>query len=237
MKRLICLLLMLCCGSAIAADIHTTIPKNAPALLPEVRRVQVESWPDAPIPSFLAAQIEQESCISLTHSKCWNPYSQLKTSREWGFGLGQTTIAYNPDGSVRFNVQADLRRQYASLRGWSDDKKFDAHYQILALVEMDHGIYRRVTWASDDRERLAFTVSAYNGGESGIRQDRLLCKNTPGCDNSRWFGNVELYSTKAKKPFHGYGQSPFDINRGYVRYVIDIRRPKYDRYFDVVIAK
>lgn len=236
MKRLICLLLVLC-GHAAAADINTYIPKNAPALLPEVRRVQVQSWPDAPIPSFLAAQIEQESCISLTHSKCWSPYAELKTSREYGFGIAQTTIAYKADGSVRFNVQEDLRKQYASLKGWTFEKRFDVGYQVLALVEMDHGIYRRVTWAPNDRERLAFTLSAYNGGESGIRQDRLLCSNTPGCDNSRWFGHVERYSTKAKKPFHGYGQSPYDINRGYVRYVIDIRRPKYDRYFDVVMAK
>lgn len=225
------LALLMLCAPALAQDVHTYVPKAAPALLPELVATQLRLWPGAPMPSFLAAQVEQESCISLTHSRCWNPYAQLKTAREWGYGLGQTTIAYRADGSVRFNKQAELREQYASLRGWTDDKKFDAHYQLLALVEMDHGIYRRVAGAATPRDQLAFTLSSYNGGESGVRQDRLLCRNTGGCNPDIWFGNVELYSLKSRKPNPGYGSSAFKINREYITNVMELRRPKYDVYF------
>lgn len=231
MRFLAALLLMVCAWSAAGQNVHTYVPKGASALLPELVATQFRIWPSAPTPSFLAAQIEQESCISLTHSRCWNPMAQLKTSREFGYGLGQTTIAYRADGSVRFNKQAELRAQYASLRGWSDDKKFDAHYQITALVEMDHGIYRRIVEAASPRDQLAFTLSAYNGGESGVRQDRMLCRNTGGCNPAAWFGNVELYSLKSRKPNPGYGASAFKINREYITNVMVVRRPKYDQFF------
>lgn len=232
MRFVLALLIALASLPALAQDVKTYVPAGAYALLPQLVKIQRQHWPDAPSPSFLAAQIEQESCISLKHSRCWNPHAQLKTSREWGYGLGQTTIAYNADGSVRFNTQQELRRQYASLRGWTDDKKFDSQYQLLAVVEMDHGIFRRVLNAADDRQRLAMTASAYNGGESGLRQDRLLCSNKPGCDARYWFDNVELYSLKTRRVNPGYGQSAYDINRGYVRNVLDVRRAKYEKFFD-----
>lgn len=207
------------------------IPKLAALYLPVLLSVQTAVWPDAPTPAFLAGQIEQETCISLTHSKCWNPKAELKTSREWGRGLGQVTTAYRADGSVRFDKQAELREQFASLRGWTTEKWSDPGYQITAIVEMDKSIFRRVSGAASDADRLHFTLSAYNGGESGVRQDRLLCRNSAGCDPSRWFGHVEMTSLKSKVAFKGYGASPYQINREYVRNVIQ-RRTKYEPYFD-----
>ena len=228
MRVLLAFLMALLAFPAFAAD---ALPKQAYTLLPELRAIQEASWPDAPEPSFLGAQVEQETCPSLRHRDCWNPRAQLKTSREWGYGLAQTTIAYRADGSVRFNKQAELRAQYASLRGWSDDDKFNPTYQLTALVEMDHGIYRRVAGAATTNDRLAFTLSAYNGGESGVRQDRVLCGNMLACDPTRWFGNVEKYSLKTRKVNAGYGHSAFDINREYVRNVIYVRRAKYEPFF------
>lgn len=216
--------------SSNAQDIKTYIPKPALELCPKLMATQEQIWKSAPTPAFLCAQVEKESCITLKHSKCWNPQSQLKTSREWGFGLGQTTIAYRADGSVRFNKQQELRDQYASLRNWSDDKKFDVEYQITAIVEMNKGIYNRVTDADSETDQLAFTLSSYNGGESGVRQDRLLCKNTKGCNYRIWFKNVELYSLKTRKVNKGYGASAFDINRAYVKSVF-YRRQKYEIFF------
>lgn len=231
MRLIFAALLIVMAAPASAIDARTYVPKQAPALLPELHAIQVDIWPDAPMPSFLGAQIEQESCISLTHSRCWNPRAELKTSRENGVGLGQVTRAYRADGSLRFDKQAELRAEFASLREWTWDKRYDAHYQLLAIVEMDRGIYRRVPGATSSRERLAFTLSGYNGGESGVRQDRLLCRNSAGCDDSKWFDNVEKYSLKTRKANPGYGESAFDINRGYVRNVIILRRPKYEPYF------
>lgn len=183
------------------------------------------------MPSFLAAQVEQESCISLTHSKCWNPRAELKTKRENGIGFGQFTRAYRADGSIRFDKISELAATHKSLRGWSWENRYDPHYQLTAIVEMDKAIYGRQKNAATERDRLSFTLSAYNGGEAGVLQDRRLCANTRGCDSTRWLGHVAKTSLKSKVPHPGYKKSFYAINREYVTNVLDVRRPKYDPYF------
>lgn len=230
MKRLLLALLaqVVLSVPAAAAD---AVPTRANQYLPTLVGAQRSIWPDAPMPSFLAAQVEQESCISLKHSKCWNPTAQLKTSREWGRGLGQVTTAYRADGSVRFDTQEELRKKFVSLRGWTTAKWADANYQLTAIVEMDKSIYGRQRDTATTRDRLSFTLAAYNGGEGGVLQDRRLCSNTKGCDPSRWAGHVELTSLKSRVPQKGYGKSFFEINREYVTNILDVRRPKYEPYF------
>lgn len=208
------------------------VPKNAHQYLPVLIENQRAIWPDAPMPSFLAAQVEQESCISLTHSKCWNPRAELKTSRENGIGFGQFTRAWRADGTLRFDKIAELAAAHKSLRGWSWENRYDARYQLLAIVEMDKAIYRRITRAATERDHLSFMLSAYNGGERGVNQDRRLCANTRGCDEGRWAGHVATTSLKSKRPHPGYRQSFFDINRGYVTNVLDVRRAKYIKHFE-----
>ncbi len=207
------------------------VPETSKQYLPMLVAAQRQVWPDAPMPEFMAAQIEKESCITLKHSKCWNPTAQLKTSREWGRGLGQITTAYNPDGSIRFDKQAELRARHASLREWTTERWADPRFQLLAIVEMNKGIFNRQRGAATVEDRLSFTLSAYNGGEGGLLQDRRLCANSTGCDQSRWFGHVEHHSMKQKVPKKGYGKSFFHINREYVRTILMERRFKYQQYF------
>jgi hypothetical protein len=209
-----------------------SVPPNALEHLPTLLTVQRGIWPDAPEPWFLAGQVEQESCPSLKSPRCWNTHTELKTSREYGFGLGQITIAYRADGSVRFNKWAELRAKYPSLRAYTWEQRYDASYQLTALVEMDKGLCRLfLDDAASTTELLAFCMSAYNGGEGAVRQDQLLCSNTPGCDKHRWFGNVEKNSMKARVPFAGYGKSPFDINREYPKNILQVRRGKYQQFW------
>lgn len=215
------------CAPAYAAQ----VPERAKALLPLLVEQQRAIWPDAPEPWYLAGQIEQESCISLKHSKCWNPHAELKTSREWGVGLGQFTKAYRADGSVRFDKIAELSTAHASLRGWGWDNRYDARYQLIALIEMNRSIYRRQKNVATPIDRVSFVLSAYNGGEGGLLQDRRLCANTAGCDPARWKGHVAEHSLKSRRPVAGYRQSFFDINREYVVNVLDIRRQKYAPFF------
>lgn len=224
-------LLALGCLLSCAAVAIAEVPPRAVELLPVLVSHQRAIWPDSPEPWFLAGQIEQESCITLKHAKCWNPTAQLKTSREWGRGLGQFTTAYRADGSVRFDKQAELREQYTSLAGWTTENWADAGYQLIALVEMDKAIYLRQKGAATDLDRLSFTLSAYNGGEKGVLQDRRLCANTKGCDPARWKGHVADHSLKSRRPSVGYRQSFFKINREYVSNVLEIRRKKYAAYF------
>lgn len=209
-----------------------SVPDGAKAYLPALVLTQRELWPDAPQPYFLAGQIEQESCITLKHARCWNPRAELNTKRENGIGIGQFTRAYNADGSIRFDVIDDLSKQHPELYGWSWETRYNASYQLKAIVLMDRGIWRRIRGAQSDTDRLAFTLSAYNGGEGGLRQDRRLCANTVGCDQGRWKHNVEATSLKARAPKPGYGKSFFQINREYVGSILDMRAPKYKPYFE-----
>lgn len=225
MRWLVCLLLLP--SIALAGQ----VPKKAELYLPILVQQQEAIWPDAPMPSYLAAQVEQESCISLSHSRCWDPRAELKTSRENGVGLGQFTRAYNADGSIRFDKISELAAAHDSLKGWSWATRYDPKYQLTALIEMNKAIFRRQAGAASDRDRIGFTLSAYNGGEGGVLQDRRLCANTPGCDKSKWAGHVERTSLKSKTPSPGYGKSFFQINREYVHNILDVRRQKYIRYF------
>jgi hypothetical protein len=211
--------------------IAQSIPEGAKKHVPTLVQNQRALWPDAPFPDFLAGQIEQESCVSLKSLRCWNPRAELKTKRENGIGFGQFTRAYNKDGSIRFDVIDDLSRQHPELYGWSWETRYNASYQLKAIVVMDRDIFHRVRGAASDTDRLSFTLSAYNGGEGGVRMDRRLCANTPGCDQSRWKGNVERTSLKARAPHLGYGKSFFQINREYVTNILDVRRQKYQPFF------
>lgn len=207
------------------------VPAGAVKYLPELVKAQRAIWPDAPMPSFIAGQIEQESCITLKHSKCWNPRAELRTSRENGVGLGQFTRAYRADGSIRFDKISELAAAHASLRNWTWEKRYEASYQLIAIVEMDKAIYNRQRGAATTRDRLSFALAAYNGGEGGVLQDRRLCANTSGCDSTRWLGHVARTSLKSKVPQPGYGKSFFTINREYVTNILDVRRSKYEPWW------
>lgn len=228
MRRLAFILLLACSVAQAAA-----VPSQALAHAADLRGAMHEVWPDAPIPSFLPAQIEQETCPSLKSAKCWNPRAELKTYREYGFGLGQFTVAYRADGSVRFNKWLELRLRYPrELSAWTWDNRFDARLQLVAFLRMERAIWMQFAFIPDPLERVAFTLSGYNGGAGAAMQDRVLCRNTPGCDASRWFGNVERTSMKSKVPMVGYGRSPFAISREYPHAILVVRRPRYEPLFD-----
>jgi len=210
-------------GRAGAAD----LPPSAVRYLPTLAAEQKAHWPDVPIRSALAAQVEQETCPSLKSVECWNPRAELKTSREYGFGLGQLTV------TSKFDNFKEARKLDASLRDWRFADRYDPARQLRTLVLMDRAGYRRLAaLVPDERERLAMAFSAYNGGLGGVLQDRRLCASIAGCDPGRWFGHVALHSLKARTKTAGYGQSFYDINRGYVRAVMIDRRPRYERLLD-----
>ena len=197
------------------------LPPNAKTYLPVLASEIAIRWPAAPMPSALAAQVEQETCISLKSKGCWNPRTELKTNREYGFGLGQLTV------TSRFNAWEEVKAMDGGLKDWRWEDRYDPTLQLRALVVKDRFNFDRFKLASSDNDRLAFALAAYNGGLGGIFADVKLCGATKGCDPGRWFGNVEHTSLKARTKVHGYGQSFFAINRGYVRDVLTVRRSKY----------
>lgn len=198
------------------------IPKAAVSLLPILWMEIAAIWPDVPLKSALAAQVEQETCITLTHSKCWNPRAELKTDREYGFGLGQITV------TDRFNTFTELRQQNRDALGrWEWKDRYDPRMQLRALTLMDRSLYQSMGFAANSYERMALQFAGYNGGRGGVLKDRLVCRETTGCDPTRWFENIENTSTKSRVKWKGYGKSAFEINREYVQNIMVVRRGKY----------
>jgi hypothetical protein len=228
-KGLITLLLLLAVAfPAAAQDPRTYLPPGAQLFAPHLVGAQKAGWPQMPEPWTLGGLVEQESCISLKHPKCWNPHAELKTSREYGFGLGQITVAYQADGRERFNKFTELKQTHAALADWAWPDRYDAGHQLRAIVEMTHDLWRRLPPAATVGDHLSFMLASYNGGVAATLQDRVLCSHTPGCDPTRWAGNVAAHSIKSRVPQQKYGgQSWFSINRNYVRYIMYIRRDKY----------
>lgn len=215
--------------SAHAADVRSYIPANAATFVPILRLEQRKAWPDHPRPALLAGLVEQESCLSLTHSRCWSPASRLKTSREEGAGLGQITRAYRADGTQRFDSLEDMRRQYPDLREWSWANVYKRpDLQLRAIVLMNRANYQALEAVTSKDARLAFTNAAYNGGLSGVRSERRACGLKSGCDPQQWFGHVEHTCTKSRAVLYG-NRSACDINRHHVRMVMLVRSAKYAR--------
>lgn len=204
------------------------VPVAALALLPILKEEQLKYWPTIPIPSVLAAQVETESCITLKHSKCWNVRAELKTDREYGFGLGQITI------TKKFNVFEELKASNKALADWRWEDRFNARYQLRAIVIKDLQCNNMMRDTATPLDRLKMAVSCYNGGGGGVLKDRRLCSSTVGCDPRVWDGNVELTSFKSRTAVKGYGQSFYAINRGYVKALIELqpRRAKYVPYME-----
>jgi hypothetical protein len=186
-----------------------------------------------PKPANLAALIEHESCISLTHSRCWNSKSRLKSAREEGAGLGQITRAWSADGKLRFDALAEIRARHPKELGqWSWSNVYDRpDLQIRGVVlkaQDDYVYYRKYSF--DDIQGLKFADAAYNGGRSGLDRERRACQLSAGCDASKWDDNVENFCLKSKRPLYA-GRSACDINRHHVVDVFEIRTNKYKPYF------
>lgn len=235
MNRLILVLgmwLTLIAGPAFAISVKTYIPKNAYEYLDTVYQEQQRLFKDHPLPDYFPALIEQESCISLTHSKCWNPKSRLKTSREEGAGLGQITRAYTSAGKLRFDALAEMRRAHMSeLRDLTWGNVYSRpDLQIRAIILKIKDDYAKLYEIKNPIRRSLFVDAAYNGGMGGVKQERRICGLKRGCDPQQWFGHVELIKHKSTKPIYG-NRSAYDINREHVRNVFYLRMPKYNQLF------
>lgn len=220
---LLAALLMMFSGAAKAE-----LPPLAERYLPVLADEQRQHWPAMPDPPILAGQVEQETCISLRHSRCWSPRAELRTARERGVGLGQITR------TSRFDALAEMRAQFPQALGtwsWDDANIYDPALQLRALVLMDLRNWRAITGAATAGDRIAMMLAAYNGGLGGLASDRAICRGTDGCDSGRWWGHVEHTSRKARATASGYGKSFFEINREYPDLITRVRAPRYRAWF------
>lgn len=179
----------------------------------------------------LASLIEHESCVSLKHSRCWNPKSRLKSAREEGAGLGQITRAYTQTGSIRFDALEEMRQKHIDLRELTWANVYSRpDLQIRAVVLKMRDNYQYYIKYADTDNTLAFADAAYNGGIGGLNNERRACYISKNCDSTKWFGNVEKFCLKSKVVLYG-NRSACDINRHHVKDVLIIRAPKYKNLF------
>lgn len=204
------------------------IPKNAHQHLNTVYEEQRNIHPEILFKSYVPSLIEHESCISLKHSRCWSPRSELKTKREHGVGLGQITKAYDKRGKVRFDTLKGLVRRHPKELGelnW-DNVKDRPDLQIRAILIMLKNIDDKLPMSIDTWNRLLMTDAAYNGGYGGLKRERKQCGLRKNCDPNIWFKNVENNCRKSRKAIYGK-RSACDINRHHVKDVIS-KIPKYE---------
>lgn len=209
------------------------IPEAAYKFLPVVKTEVTNLFPDIPEMAYVPSLIEHESCISLTHSKCWNPSSRLKTAREEGAGLGQLTRAYDKAGKIRFDSLTEMVGRYPR---YLNELKWSNIYdrpdlQIRALLLMSKGNYDSLYSIKDNTSRLAMADAAYNGGLGGLRKEIVACGLSKDCNPQLWFDNVELHCLKSKKILYA-NRNACDINRQHTRDVLNTRLNKYKLYFE-----
>lgn len=206
---------------------HAAVPPQAqPHLLTLAGEID-RHWPSVPMREYFGGLIEHESCITLSHPRCWAPTSRLKTAREEGAGLGQLTRAFRPDGSLRFDALADMRARHPALRelDWATIYQ-RPDLQLRAVVLKVRTDYLSLLAVADPMQRLAMSDLAYNAGLGRVHQDRRACQIKPGCDPQRWWGHVETTCTASRQPIYG-ARSACDISRHHVRDVLTVRAPKY----------
>ena len=177
-----------------AVNVKTYIPPQAFTHKETIRKELDRLWPDIPTYNYVPALIEHESCLSLSHSRCWNSTSELRSKREQGLGIGQATRAFREDGTVRFDIIKDMRDRYKQeLReaNWDTFKhRPDLQVRLTVLLLRDN--WKGLHTVQDPMARLHMTDAAYNGGIGWIQRERRACGLAKGCDPGIWFGNERL---------------------------------------------
>ncbi len=89
---------------------------------------------------------------------------------------------------------------------------FSPSWSIRAMVTYDRWLWRRISAASDC-DRMAMTLSAYNGGLGWLQRDKALAA-AAGMDPQRW-GHVALHNA-------GRSTANFRENRGYPTRILGV---------------
>jgi len=216
-------------------SIRTYIPKNAYKYMDLVELNSIIITKQVNYVPYFDALIEQESCISLTSKRCWNPKARLKTKREEGAGFFQITRVFYPNGLVKWDMLRNLRLrhpQYLKNLTWKNIYN-KPNLQILAGILLWWSNRDLFINKVDKDSFIWFMDSCYNGGYGYLYREMVKCKLTKGCDPRKWFGNVaKMKSGRARHILYGH-RTAWDINRDHVRLVKE-RMGKYKKLFDLI---
>ncbi|MCU7123651.1 transglycosylase SLT domain-containing protein [Salmonella enterica] len=169
-------------------------PAAAKPYRAEVIRTARAVWGmDAPVADF-AGQFQQESG--------WNPAARSPVGAQ---GMAQ----FMPS-------TADwISTQFPALR---EREPFNPSWAVRALVQYDQWLWQRVS-AADNCQRMAFTLSAYNGGLGWVNRDKKLATQR-GLDASVWFDAVATVNA-------GRSAANWRENRGYPQRILYQNAPRY----------
>lgn len=187
------IVLGLFCNFARAAEV--TIPRAALQHRSELIRVSRMVWGmDAPVAVF-AAQI---------HTESWWRNDTVSTAGAQGLAqFMPSTAKWLPSVAPETGKPAPFNP------GWS----------LRALVTYDKYLWERVRGRTP-YHRMAFTLSAYNGGLGWVNRDKRLATER-GLDDGQWFDHVEACNA-------GRRASAFRENRRYVRFILQERQLAYE---------
>ncbi|HHQ8337147.1 TPA: transglycosylase SLT domain-containing protein [Salmonella enterica subsp. diarizonae] len=158
-----------------------------------IRASRVDWGLNAPVADF-AAQLHQESG--------WNPAARSPVGAQ---GLAQ----FMPSTA---DWIAGLMPHLAT------HEPYNPGWAIRALVSYDRWLWQRVA-VPDGCERMAMTLSAYNGGLGWVNRDRRLAR-TRGLDDALWFGAVETVNA-------GRSAANWRENRRYPQRILHTLAPRY----------
>ena len=185
-------------GLASAAE---TIPRDAYHYQRDLIRFSRSVWGlDAPVAVF-AAQIHQESL--------WRPTARSA----YAFGLAQFT----PDTAKW------ISGAYPNELGANDPGNPTWAIQALALYDLR--LFNSFSGRAEC-DRMAFALSAYNGGAGWVIKDRAITKKM-GKDSDTYFGNVELAVDSRRPDF-------LRENRNYPRRILKTLQPLYTMWGRIV---
>ncbi|EIM9313575.1 lytic transglycosylase domain-containing protein [Escherichia coli] len=140
-------------------------PRASLAWRNELIRTAREVWGlNAPVADF-AGQLHQESA--------WQPMVRSPVGAQ---GMAQFMPA----------TATWISQLYPQLR---ENKPYNPTWAIRALVQYDQHLWKNIS-AQNDCQRMAFTLSAYNGGQGWVNRDKKLSASK-GLDATSWFGHVE----------------------------------------------
>ncbi len=222
------LLLLLCLDMSAAAA--QKLPGDSAQLLPVLNQEISTFWPELTTRPWLAAIPDQEAN--------WKLKAKLKTSREFGCGLGQFTVAYDAKGNVRFDALEETKRLHPSLKDWSWSDCYNAQYQLRGVVlKMKANVRSCRAVMGDDRNIKACAGASYNGGFGSIGKRVRMCKLEKGCQPDVWFDNLNRQCAMSNVKHAGYGESFCQINSKYPGRVED-RQHKFRGFWpnDAVVA-
>lgn len=189
-------MLAICLFSGSSKGAEITIPKAASQHKAQlVRSARIYWGLNAPVAVF-AAQV---------HTESW-----------W---RNNTVSHVGAQGLAQF-MPATARWLPSVMPDTGKPAPFNPAWSLRALCAYDKWLWDRLN-AWTDFERMAFTLSAYNGGHGWVNRDKAKTRKL-GRDDRLWFGHVENVNA-------GRSKAAFAENRQYPRRILKERQQVYEQ--------